>query len=181
MLVKLAHGNGRTFVINPSPMVCRYSDDLVSWRDVVLPLASGETIYNIAYGNNKWIITTSLGNLLISTNNGTTWEKELSIFGVVNGRISIAVLEHVWVMVLPGKNVALSTDNANSWFFDPNFIIPNVSSSNYGKIEKEGNDVILYSEDGFNVGNNALRIRIRRVLPNIEDAANTKVYIRVTK
>jgi hypothetical protein len=177
----MASGNGRLIVIAsdksaiPTATSIDYTDNLVDWYNISLSslLLAGEYLHNIACSPSRWIITTSKGNLLISTDNGNTWVKRPSL---LNGGFQISHKGHTWIIGgYSTKKIAMSIDDGDNWE-----IIPSVDLPINSKIfEVENDDTFLITVE--NGGPTALRLRVRRVLPNTDVDANKKTFIRTQK
>jgi hypothetical protein len=94
-----------------------------------------------------------------------------------SGNIDVAFSGRSWIVSSKNK-IAISTDNAENWS-----VFNLVQTMYYGsKITAVGEDDFIVSEminSGTYYGANM--VRVRRVLPTVQDNADVKTFIRVKK
>ena len=74
---------------------------------------TSEGLLSIAYCNNKWITTGTNGTILVSTDNGNTWNSVNS--GSDEFLNFIACNGDTWICVANKGQILVSTDNGNTW------------------------------------------------------------------
>ena len=74
---------------------------------------TSEDLLSIAYCNNKWITTGTNGTILVSTDNGNTWNSVNS--GSDEFLNFIACNGDTWICVANKGQLLVSTDNGNTW------------------------------------------------------------------
>lgn len=175
---QIASWNWRTIVITTRGKAY-YSDDLINWNLISLPATALGQPVSITHISDKWIITTSKGELLISENNGIFWQVKQSVFGegcnIASGRHSL--------IITTGKQVAVSRDNGENW------VISNLAvATGYG-VERAyftEDEFLIFNDKpvgaGGNLNNTNVNIaRVSRVLPDATADDRLKTYIRVQK
>ena len=107
--------NGSSFALLASGYAFCTSTDGITWNITSLPSDLGNSTYNIAYGNNRYIIANTIGSEQpLTSTNGTTWSN-MGSSGATLGPVNVAFINGSFYLI--DNNGYLYKWSGTAWSF----------------------------------------------------------------